>query len=130
MEERSTEMLEKAIQDGFKKLDTAKDTEDYCDKVKAVKDLYDLKNQEYKAQVEYYDRQEELELRKKELDEKEAHDAEQIAQDEKKRKGDMIKVGITVGATAALSLLTIIENHQGWIFKPDGFLMKLLNHDK
>lgn len=130
MEERSTEMLEKAIQDGFEKLDRAKDSEEYCDRVKAIKDLYELKNQEYRAQADYSNHQEEIEMRDMELEAKKAQDAIENSFNEKKRKTDLLRTGLTIGATAGLSLLTIIENHQGWIFKPDGFLTKLLNRDK
>lgn len=129
-EKNSTDMLEEAIQDGFEKLDRAKDSEEYCDRVKAIKDLYELKNQEYRAQADYSNHQEEIEMRDMELEAKKAQDAIENSFNEKKRKTDLLRTGLTIGATAGLSLLTIIENHQGWIFKPDGFLSKLLNHEK
>ena len=124
--ERSTELLEEAIEDGFAKLDEAKDSDDYCNKVKAVKDLYDLKTSEYKAQVEYWDKQEELEIKKKE------RTAENIKAEREAHWWNKVNPNtvITTGAMVVMSAVTILENHEGWIFKPDGFLAKLMNRDK
>lgn len=130
MEQKNLDMLDDAIEDGFNQLKTAKDTDEYCDRVKAVKELIDLEIQDSKIQQEDANRQEELGLRSRELADKRTQEEVENDQNEKKRKTDLLRTGLTVGATVGLSVLTIVENHQGWIFKPDGFLTKLLNHDK
>ena len=116
---RSTDMLEEAIENGFVKLDEAKDSDEYCKQVEAVKDLYDLKVNEYKAQSEQWYRQEERAAENAKT-EKEAHWWNKINPN----------TVITTGAMVIMSAVTILENHEGWIFKPDGFLSKLMNRDK
>lgn len=124
--EQSEELLEKAIEDGFAQLDEATDTKDYCDKVKAVKDLYDLKVNEYRAQADDAHRNDEFAIEQARLEKESAQEEE----DRKWYKKINPNTVITTLAMVAMSAVTIAEQHEGWIFKPDGFLSKLMNRDK
>ena len=111
------EKLEEKISNGLDELDPSKDG--YNEKVKAVKDLYELKIQEEKVNNDYYCKATEL-------------SNEQFKNDHSTHWWNKIDPNtiITTIAMGAGTLLTLKSQQDGYLIRPDGFLSNLIHRNK
>lgn len=111
----NTEKLDKVISDGLDSLDV--NDEQYVDKVKAVKDLYQLKIEEKKENDDYYCRSQEANNRTAELD----------LPWWKKINPNTI---ITTAAMGIGTFVTLKFEKDGYLFRPGEFVRGLINRNK
>lgn len=111
----NTEKLEKVISDGLDSLDV--DDENYADKVKAVRDLYQLKIEEQREADDYYCKGQEVNNRTAELDEPWY----------KKINPNTV---ITTVAMGIGTLITLKFEKDGYLFKPGEFVRSLIGKNK
>lgn len=118
------EKLDEKISEGLDELD-ASDPK-YSEKVGAVKDLYELRIQEMKAQNDYYCKATELDNKAAEL--------EQQKQEAEKKESWWEKINPnTVITTVAMGIgtwVTLKFEKDGYIFKPPEFVRNLINRNK
>lgn len=116
------EKLDEKIAESLDELDVNDPT--YGDKVKSVKDLYELKIQEMKAQNDYYCKASELDIKSKEV--------EQENQEKQKPWYKQINPNtvITTVAMGVGTLITLKYEKDGYLFKPGDFLRNLINRNK
>ena len=118
------ELLGEKITEGLDELNT--DDPKYCEKVGAVKDLYELKIQEMKAQNDYYCKATELDNKATEL--------EQQKQEAEKKESWWEKINPnTVITTVAMGIGTFVTlkfEKDGYLFKPPEFVRNLINRNK
>ena len=125
MEKKTTDLIEEVIQEKIADLETVTTAEEYYTYARAIKELSDIPNSDYKAQTDAYAREEDIRLREEELAAKEKENAKQRELEEKKEKNGLIRYVAMLLLVGSLSGLTIAEQHNGWIFKQDGILSKL-----
>ncbi len=109
------EKLEEKISEGLDMLDT--EDAQYAEKVKAVKDLYELKLQETKEAHDYYCKAQEVDNKTAEIDEPWW----------KKINPNTV---ITTVAMGVGTLITLKFEKDGYLFKPGEFLRGIISHNK
>lgn len=118
------EKLDEKISEGLDELDP--NDPKYSEKVEAVRDLYDLKIQEMKAQNDYYCRATELDNKATEL--------EQQKKEAEKKESWLEKINPnTVITTVAMGIGTIVTlnfEKDGYLFRPSEFVRKLISNNK
>ena len=115
MEREKDEKLELAISEGLDSLRPG--DEDYCNKVKAVKDLYEVKIKEEQRQDDYY-------TKATELNNKSAED------DMPWWKKVNPNTVITTVAMGIGTLVTLKYEKDGYLFRPGEFLRSFISHNK
>ena len=111
------EKLETAISEGLDNL--SPEDENYCDKVIAVKDLYEVKIKEEQIQNDYFIHAQEVDNQSAELDAKSCW-----------WKQINPNTVITTTAMGLCTLLTLKFEKDGYLFRPSEFLRSFINHNK
>lgn len=111
----NSEKLEEKISEGLDELDT--NDEKYIEKVKAVKDLYELKLEEKKEADDYYCKSQDVDNKTAELD----------VPWYKKINPNTV---ITTVAMGIGTLITLKFEKDGYLFKPGDFVRGLINRNK
>lgn len=115
LERRQDDKLEAKISEGLDKLDV--NDAKYSDKVKAIRDLYEIKIENQREADDYYCKSTELNNRSAELDEPWW----------KKINPNTI---ITTVAMGIGTLVTLKFEKDGYLFKPNDFVRGLINRNK
>ena len=111
----NSEKLEEKISEGLDKLDV--NDAKYADKVKAVKDLYELKLKEKQEADDYYCRSQEVDNKTAELD----------TPWWKKINPNTVLTTVAMGVG---TLVTLKFEKDGYLFKPGEFVRGLISRNK